>query len=182
MARGTSVAWLDGNNGTPQIWEITSQGYAAGVRNATVQVVATYEKPGARIFGYGVFATGTACPTISLAGGAYTDSYDSSAGTYAATVDTTTGNVGTNGSLLLAGNAAIKGNAYLVNVTNGNCPLATYSNTSNVGLSGNGGAPIAMGSSAGDSASRHSTCSVRVRQINQVSSLTRMIRSPCLRC
>lgn len=146
MIPGTNASWLDGNNGTPQIWEITSQGYATGIRNATVQVVATYEKPGVRIFGYGVFATGTACPTITMGGGALTDSYDSSAGTYAATAQTTNGDVGTNGSLTITGNAAIKGNAYLVNVTNGICPLATYSNTSNVGISGNGGAPIATGS------------------------------------
>jgi Tfp pilus assembly protein PilX len=147
MTRGTSVSWLDGNNGTPQTWEITSQGYAAGVRSATVQVVATYEKPGTRIFGYSVFATGNSCPTISMAGGAYTDSYDSSAGTYAATVQTTDGNIGTNGSLSLAGNAAVNGNAYLVNVqTFGICPIQTFSNTSNVGISGNGGMPIATGS------------------------------------
>ncbi|MFN2406672.1 MAG: PilX N-terminal domain-containing pilus assembly protein [Pyrinomonadaceae bacterium] len=147
MTRGTSVPWLDGNNGTPQTWEITSQGYAAGVRNATVQVVATYEKPGVTIFGYGVFATGNSCPTINMAGGAVVDSYDSSAGTYAATVQTTGGNVGSNGSLALAGNAAIYGNAYLPNVqTFGICPIQTFSNTSNVGISGNGGMPIATGS------------------------------------
>lgn len=147
MTRGTSVPWLDGNYGTPQTWEITSQGYAAGIRSATVQVVATYEKPGVPIFGYSVFATGNTCPTISMGGGAYTDSYDSSAGTYAATVQTTDGNIGTNGSLALTGNAAINGNAYLPSVvTIGICPIQTFSDTSNEGISGNGGMPIATGS------------------------------------
>ena len=147
MTPGTNPSWLAGANGPPQTWQITSQGYVSGVRNATVQVVATYERTGTPVFAYAVFATGSACPTISMSGGSITDSYDSSAGTYAATAQTSGGDVGTNGSLSFSGaNSAVRGNAYLVNVvTIGSCPTQTYSNASSIGVTGNGGTPIATG-------------------------------------
>ena len=146
MTPAASATWL-GANGPPQTWQITSQGYVSGVRNATVQVVATYERTGTPVFTHAVFATGTACPTILLAGGAITDSYDSSAGTYAATAQASGGDVGTNGTLTFNGaNSAVKGNAYLTNVvTIGSCPTQTFSNSSSIGITGNGGLPIARG-------------------------------------
>jgi hypothetical protein len=142
---GSGVSWLGG--GGIQTWQITSQGTVAGIRTATVQVTATYERSGGTsIFPYAVFATGTACPTINFSASGLTDSYDSTQGTYAATVQTTGGDVGTNGNLTMSGSATINGNAYLVNVvTSGSCPTKTFSNSSSVGVTGNGGSPTAMG-------------------------------------
>jgi len=144
---GSGVSWL-GSGGANQTWQITSQGTIAGIRTATVQVTATYERTGgSSVFPYAVFATGTACPTINFSSSGYTDSYDSSQGTYAATVQTTGGDIGTNGSLTMSGSSTIKGNAYLVNVvTTGSCPTKTYTDSTSGGITGNGGSPTAMGS------------------------------------
>ena len=132
MTPAETATWAGGGNGPPQTWQITSQGYVSGVRNATVQVVAMFERTGTPIFPYAVFATGTACPSLLLAGGAITDSYDSSAGTYAATVQASGGDVGTNGNLTFQGaNSTVRGNAYLTNVvTTGSCPTQTFTNSS----------------------------------------------------
>ncbi len=142
---GAGVSWL-GSGGGVQTWQITSQGTIAGIRTATVEVTATYERTGTPVFAYAVFATGTACPTINFSASGLTNSYDSSQGTYAATVQTTRGDLGTNGNLTMSGSATINGNAYLVNVvTSGSCPTKTFSNSSSVGVTGNGGVPTAMG-------------------------------------
>ncbi len=147
MTPGSSVSWLaGGGSGVPQTWQITSQGSIAGVRNATVQVVATYERTGTPVLSYAVFAAGNACPTITISGAGLTDSYDSSQGTYAGTVQTSQGDIGTNGTLTMSGSSTINGNAYLVNVvTAGSCPTQTFNNSSSVGVTGNGGVPTAMG-------------------------------------
>lgn len=117
----------------------------AGIRTATVQVVATFEQSsGTAVFQYALFATGNACPTINFSSSGYTDSYDSSQGTYAATVQASGGDVGTNGTLNLSGSADIKGNASFVNVvTTGSCPTQTYNDGSSNGVEGS---LIAMGS------------------------------------
>ena len=144
MNNGTGVSWLSGGGGG-QTWQITSQGTVTGVRTATVQVVATIEQTsGPAVFPYALFATGNACPTINFSSSGFTDSYDSSQGTYAATVQPTGGNIGTNGTLNLSGSADIKGDTYLVNVvTAGSCPTQTYNNGSSNGVEGS---LIAMGS------------------------------------
>src|SRR5260370_6036025 len=72
-----------------QTWEITSQGNVPSIRNAQVQVVLKIEKRGTPLFAYGIFATGNTCKTIDMSATSYTDSFDSSAGTYAARVTTT---------------------------------------------------------------------------------------------
>ena len=89
-----------------QTWEITSQGNVAGIRNAQVQVVMKIERTGTPLFGYGVFSTGTGCGSIIFSGGAYTDSFNSSAGTYAATVQTSGGDIGTNGNVTINGSTS----------------------------------------------------------------------------
>src|SRR5262249_7605851 len=64
MGTGSGVSWLGGGGGG-QIWQITSVGIMAGIRTATVQVVATYEQSGGTaVFPYAVFATSTACPAM----------------------------------------------------------------------------------------------------------------------
>ena len=147
MTPGSGASWLGGGGGG-QTWQITSQGTVTGIRTATVQVTATYERTGGTpIFPYAVFATGNACPTINFSSSGYTDSYDSAQGTYAATVQATSGDIGTNGSLTMSGSSTIKGNAYLVSVvTTGSCPTKTFTNSSSNGVTGNGGSPTATGS------------------------------------
>jgi len=91
---------------TVQTWQITSQGniaFLGGTRNAQVQVVATFQRPMVAMFANALFGTGTACPTMKLAGGGITDSYDSSLGTYPAGQMNSGGNVGTDGGLTLSG-------------------------------------------------------------------------------
>jgi len=86
-----------------QTWEITSQGNVPGIRNAQVQVVLKIEKRATPLFAYGIFATGNTCKTIDMSSTSYTDSFDSSAGSYVATQSATGGDVGTNGNVSMSG-------------------------------------------------------------------------------
>jgi len=120
---GMGVSWLPGSNGgTVQTWQITSQGSVASLRNATVQVVATYKRTGTPLLPFAIAATGTVCKAIDFSSSSYTDSFDSSAGTYAATVQTTGGNVGLNGNINLSGSAKIGGTISALNTNLGSCP------------------------------------------------------------
>ncbi len=92
-----------------QTWEITSQGNVPGIRNAQVQVVMKIERSPTPVVRYGIFATGNGCGAITMSSTSYTDSFDSSAGSYAATVQTTGGNVGTNGNVNMSGSAHFDG-------------------------------------------------------------------------
>jgi hypothetical protein len=70
---------------------------------------------------------------MTFSGGSKTDSYDSSAGTYAATVQASNGNVGTNGNLTLNGaTTVINGTASLQSVSSGSCP-DTFTNSAGAG-------------------------------------------------
>jgi len=115
MTPGTGASWLAGG-GSSQTWQITSQGNVAGVRNATVQVVATFERTSTPIFTYAVFGVSATCGSVSFGGGGGTDSFDSSAGTYAATEQLTLGNIGSNGNFSLSGGG---GTAPLIKVIGG---------------------------------------------------------------
>ena len=95
--------------GALQTWEITSQGNVPNIRNAQVQVVMKVERRGTPMFQYGIFATGNTCGSINMSATSYTNSFDSSAGTYAATAQATEGNVATNGNLDLSGSANVGG-------------------------------------------------------------------------
>ncbi len=131
MSGGTGVSWMGG--GIPQSWQITSAGTIGGLRPATVQLQVTYERAGTPLAPYAVFATSTSCPAITMTGGAKTDSYDSSSGSYAATVQATHGDVGTNGTLSVSGGTTIiNGTAYLQTVTT-RCP-ATFSKSVGPGV------------------------------------------------
>ena len=121
-----SPPWLGGSGGVMQRWQITSQGTVNGVRSATVQVSATYTRTATPLTTYAAFATGAACAALSLAGGGYTDSYDSGLGAYGGSnVSTTDGNVGTNGNLDMSGNTTIVNGTASFGVgavTTGGCP------------------------------------------------------------
>lgn len=107
---------------TLQTWEITSQGNVPNIRNAQVQVVMKVERTGTPLLTYAVFGTGNGCGDLSLSGGALTNSFDSSAGTYAATAQASGGNVGSNGNVSLGGaSTQVQGNISVLNPAQGAC-------------------------------------------------------------
>jgi Tfp pilus assembly protein PilX len=117
------VSWLGTGSSVLQTWQITSVGSITGLRNATVQVVATYERAGTPLFTYPIEATGTGCGSINFNGTTVTDSYNSSNGVYGAGNSSTSGgNVATNGNLQLATGSAVNGTVYVPNTTVGACP------------------------------------------------------------
>jgi hypothetical protein len=89
---------------TVQAWEITGIGTVDD--RAEVEVSAVIEQPVVPMFRYAAFATATGCAAMSFAGGATTDSYDSSAPLVGGVpvVSPGDGNVGTNGNVTEAGN------------------------------------------------------------------------------
>lgn len=102
MQPGTGATWL-GSAGAPQTWQITSVGTVPGISTATVQVTATYERSGSPLFTYAVFGTSAGCASVAFSGGGGTDSFDSSAGTYAATQQLSGAAIGSNGNFDLSG-------------------------------------------------------------------------------
>ena len=76
-------------------------------------------------FNYAAYATGTGCGAINMSGGAYTDSFDSSKGSYQQTKQATGGNVGVSGNINLSGSATINGTISALNVNVGNCHQGT---------------------------------------------------------
>ena len=104
---------------TTGLWQITATGSVSAPRKATVQEVVTVESPAAA-FQYAVYATGTVCKALNFSSNAAaTDSWNSSSGTYAATKQSSGGNVGTNGNINLSGGATIHGTFSGLNVGNG---------------------------------------------------------------
>ena len=102
-------AYTDAYSGQPstiQTWEITSVGTVEGARNSSVEVSAVVEQQLVPLYRYAAFATANGCAALSFAGGATTDSYDSSVGptNIAGTFQNSGGNVGTNGNLTEVGN------------------------------------------------------------------------------
>ena len=118
-----------------QRWQIASTGSIAGVRPASVQVVLTIERTISVTPGFALFATSTECGALSMSGSTYTDSFDSGAGTYAATHTNSGGDVGTNGNLDMEGSSNVWGILYGPNTQSGNCPRALHDSSSG-GVSG----------------------------------------------
>jgi hypothetical protein len=145
-ASGGGASWLVGSgSGAVQTWQITSVGTVAGVRNASVQVVETFERTGTSIFNYGLEATGTGCGTMTFAGGDSTDSYNSSLGVYGGSNVGNAGNIATNGNVTLQGSGAkaahINGNIAAANTNVGACATSGLTDSS----SGNYGSLSAVG-------------------------------------
>ena len=128
---------VTGGVSTLQTWEITGVGTKAGLGAAEVQISATLEQPLVPIFAYAAFGTGSGCDVLDFAGGGSTDSYDSGALVAALpVVDTTGGNVGTNGNLaLLGGTTTINGILATPRAGVGDC---TATNVTAVTIAGNG--------------------------------------------
>jgi hypothetical protein len=102
--------FIDGISGLPitvQTWELIGTGMISGARAAEVQVETTLEVQPIPIYSYAAFATDKTCAALSFAGGATTNSYNSTSplgGTGAPVISNSDGNVGTNGNLTQAGN------------------------------------------------------------------------------
>ncbi len=80
-----------------QSWLIRSQA-TVGSSQARVEVTTTIERFGSPVFPYAAFAVSATCHSLQFGGGANTDSFDSTLGTYATTQQFSSGNVGTNGN------------------------------------------------------------------------------------
>lgn len=147
----SGVSWLGGTGGVMQTWQITSVGSITGVRKASVQVVATFERTATPMFNYPIEATGTGCGSINFNGTTVTDSYDSSLGVYSgANSSTSGGNVATNGNLNLASGSKVNGIVYVPNTVVGACPdgitkSGTGAYTSASALSGTLNPPLPWG-------------------------------------
>jgi Tfp pilus assembly protein PilX len=105
----SAIVGFGGGNNYLQTWQITSQGNITGLRNAQVQIVQVLDRTATAIFADAIFATASTCGAITISGGAMTDSFNSSVGTYAATKQSSNGNVGTNGNLTESGGPTING-------------------------------------------------------------------------
>jgi Tfp pilus assembly protein PilX len=92
---------ITGQPVTIQTWDLVSEGDIAGARSATVEVASTLERQPYPIYSYAAFATNNGCAALSFAGGATTNSYDSTAALAggAPVISNSCGNVGTNGNL-----------------------------------------------------------------------------------
>jgi hypothetical protein len=126
---------------TVQTWEITGIGNVGD--NAEVEVSSVLEQPVVPLFRYAAFATAPGCAALSFAGGATTDSYDSSAALSGGVPvrAASGGNVGTNGNVDEAGNTtAINGSLSTPRSGVGNC-----SNTNVTALTSVGGASVSGG-------------------------------------
>jgi Tfp pilus assembly protein PilX len=94
---------------TLQTWEVTGYGTMGGVTTAQVEVSALVERQATPVFSYAAFATFNGCAALSFAGGATTNSYDSTSALVGGlpAISNTFGNVGTNGNLTEAGNPTV---------------------------------------------------------------------------
>lgn len=131
MTPGTGVTWMGGGGGAPQTWQITSIGTVTGIRQANVQVQATYERGSTPIFTYGVAGDGNVCGDITFSNGKM-DSWDSSnGGTYLGTHADSGGTMGTNGNVTLSGGSTVIGGpiSNSSNTTVGNCPDGITNNS-----------------------------------------------------
>ena len=91
---------------TLQTWEITGVGTVGGVGSANVEVSAIIDRQMVPAYRYAAFSTFNGCGSLSFAGGATTDSYDSVTVTPGTppTLDDSGGDVGSNGNLTDVGN------------------------------------------------------------------------------
>jgi hypothetical protein len=125
MTPGGGVSWLGGaGGGVVQTWQITSVGVVTGARNASVQVVQTFERTSTPIFNYPIEATGTGCGSITFSNsGSLTDSYNSALGVYSvANSAKSGGNIATNGNVNLGSGVVVNGNIGVPNTLVGSCP------------------------------------------------------------
>ncbi|MQA29643.1 MAG: hypothetical protein GEU82_07375 [Luteitalea sp.] len=113
-----------GTTGVVQTWEITGIGGVSGARPATVEVTAVIETPKVPANSYAAFATSKECGSLYFHGNVTIDSYDSSEGPPTGAGESTedsSGNVGTNGNMQIAGSVEVQGNLYTPRTGVGTC-------------------------------------------------------------
>ena len=101
MAMRQVVDTYSGQAFTVQTWEITGIGALAGAGSAEIEVSAVIDLQVVPAYRYAAFATANGCSSLSFAGGAITDSYDSQAALVGGVpvLSASDGHVGTNGNL-----------------------------------------------------------------------------------
>jgi Tfp pilus assembly protein PilX len=105
-----------------QVWEVRSRGDVDSARDARVELKALVENIALPTFGYAAFGVDPGCSSVSVAGNAGTDSYDSRLGTYAATQANSGGNLGSNGNISLGGTSTVvHGDVETPKTGTGNC-------------------------------------------------------------
>src|SRR5262249_47194097 len=72
-------------------------------------------------FDFAAYATGTGCGALTMSGNAYTDSFDSSKGSYTQTKQLSLGLIGSSGNVNLSGNVTVNGPVFALNTTVGPC-------------------------------------------------------------
>jgi hypothetical protein len=65
---------------TVQTWQLTANGATRNAENSMVEVSSVLEREVSPTFNYAAFGTSSGCGALKFAGGAYTNSYDSSVG------------------------------------------------------------------------------------------------------
>lgn len=124
-----------------QTWQITSNGTINGVRNATVQVSAMIETIKAPTVSYAAFGTDPGCGSLTFVGNDHTDSYSSSGitGGTSPAIQSTGGDLGTNGNLTIQGHVDVQGNLSSPQTGVGACSngnVTALTETGNVTLEG----------------------------------------------
>ena len=123
------------------VYLLTALGIAPnGARKMLQAEIALTPNPS---FPYGFWANSNACPAITFSGNGTTDSYSTAGYTsanassaYGATNALTGGDIGSNGSSSLSGNATIGGSIGAPNTNTGNCP-AGLKTSGNAGMAKN---------------------------------------------
>jgi Tfp pilus assembly protein PilX len=105
---------IDAFSGAPmtlQTWRVSGEGNVTGLDATQVQVEAIIERQVSPVFTYAAFATAKGCGALSFAGGAETDSFDSTQPLVGGVPELADhgGNVGTNGNLTGSGNTTSLG-------------------------------------------------------------------------
>jgi HYDIN/CFA65/VesB family protein/centrosomal CEP192-like protein len=77
------------------------------------------------LLNFAVYATGSGCGAITISGGGFTDSFNSSQGTYSQTKQNATGNVGVTGNINLSSSGTINGTVSALNTSVGQCSNGT---------------------------------------------------------
>jgi hypothetical protein len=109
-----------------QVWNVTSRGDVDSGQDAQVEIDALVENVARPAFGFAAFGIAQVCGSVSMGGGATTDSFDSEIGTYEETKTDSGGNIGSNGNIYLNGPATeVNGSASSPRGGSGDCTAVT---------------------------------------------------------
>jgi Tfp pilus assembly protein PilX len=104
-------------------WKVKVTGaYApSGAIVSKVQLASNIQQSVSPLLNYAMFSTSATCKSLQGKGGIVTNSYDSSLGTYATTVQNTQGDIGSNGNIYINGSVTIGGNVSVPGGKTGTC-------------------------------------------------------------